>query len=69
MAFHGSMLTNSTINKIIDWVSRDADKFVKVLELHNKMLQVVLHDLESRGFLSDEAKADIESARKRSSAP
>lgn len=51
------------ITEVIDWVSGDTNRAIKVLSAHNTMLLAVLHDLESQGLLSEDTKAQIAAAR------
>jgi hypothetical protein len=53
---------NGGITEVIDWVSEDTTKAIKVLSAHNKMLVAVICDLESQGLLSDDTKAQIKIA-------
>ena len=47
---------------VIDWISEDTNKAIKVLSAHNKMLLAIVRDLELRGLLSEDVKAQIETA-------
>ena len=58
----GSRMGSRVID-VIDWVSEDANKAIKILSAHNKMLVAVLCDLESQGLLSEGSKAQIEAAK------
>jgi hypothetical protein len=53
------------ITQVIDWVSDDTSNAIRVLEVHNEMLLSLLEDLESRGLLSESAKARIRTAREK----
>jgi len=61
--FSTASLGAGRVTQVIDWISEDTNNAIKVLSVHNAMLVAVIADLESRGLLSEDTKAQIRAAR------